>query len=299
MKKKVRVNEKSIIFQDSGAFSAMVFKDHIDLGEYMQYIIENEDKIKIYCNLDIIGDHEATWRNQAIMEEAGLRPLPVFHARTDPPELLERCLEYDYFALGGIAHAPSYKLRIQTLDRWWEQIVDDNGFPRSKVHGFGMADIRLMSRYPWFSIDSSSWTAYGRFGIVIFPKTKNGKPQYNQPPIKLHTSKRSEKANDAKALHYERLTKVEQNVFLDYIGERDVPLGKSKLRKVKSGYMLRKNEVFINKEKTRVEKKLEEGIINNNWYRDFINYCYYQEVCDSQKPYPWSWKRKRKTEMLF
>lgn len=298
MKKKVRVNKNSIIFQDSGEFSAKGYGDTIDLFEYIQYIKDNEKYIKVYCVLDVIGDAEKTWANQKIMEDEGLKPLPVFHSK-DSLEYLERCLEYDYFAIGGMAHAPSYLKRIDVLDPAWEKIVDKNGFPKSKVHGFGMADLRLVSRYPWWSIDSSSWTAYGRYGIVIFPKTKRGIPQFDKPPIKMYTSKRSKKKKEANALHFDLLTKVEQQVFIEYLNKRDVPLGKSIIKKVKSGYRLRKKEVFINPEKTTVEKRLEEGVINNNWFRDYINYCYYQEVCLSQKEYPWSWKKKRKTEMLF
>ena len=71
------------LFLDSGAFSAMTQGVKIDIYEYIDFIKEHEDVLEVYANLDVIGSAEGTWKNQMIMEEAGLKPLPVFHYGED------------------------------------------------------------------------------------------------------------------------------------------------------------------------------------------------------------------------
>ena len=37
-----------------------------------------------------------------------------------------------------------------------------------KVHGFGMTNPNLMQRYPWYSVDLSSWLKTGMYGVCAF-----------------------------------------------------------------------------------------------------------------------------------
>ena len=67
------------IMLDSGAFSAYTKGESVNLAEYMAYIKKYEKYFTCYVNLDVIGDAEASARNQAIMEANGLHPMPVFH----------------------------------------------------------------------------------------------------------------------------------------------------------------------------------------------------------------------------
>jgi len=137
------------LFLDSGAFSADKSGNPIDIDAYMKFIHENKDDISIYANLDVIGDWPATWTNQRIMEAEGLTPIPVHHLE-DPMKCLDWCLDYDYFALGGIAGGATTKDRIRFFDKCWNVICDKDGFPKSKVHGFGMASPSLIKKWPWY-----------------------------------------------------------------------------------------------------------------------------------------------------
>jgi hypothetical protein len=59
------------------------------------------------------------------------------------------------------------------LDRIWDRyLTDGSGRPRLKVHGFGLTAIPLMQRYPWYSVDSSSWVQIASVGSVILPRGK-------------------------------------------------------------------------------------------------------------------------------
>ena len=37
---------------------------------------------------------------------------------------------------------------------------------RAKTHGWGMTTVKAMARQPWFSVDSSSWLSFGRWGLL-------------------------------------------------------------------------------------------------------------------------------------
>lgn len=149
-------------FLDSGAFSAWSKSKIIDLSMYCDFIYKNIDRLDVYAALDVIGNEEVTKNNYLQMIERDLRPLPCFHI-TDSVELLELYLDYsDYIALGGIAKK-SKKVRLKWLDKIF------SSYPQIRFHGFGIQDRDILSRYPWFSVDSSSWHIMARFGGICTP----------------------------------------------------------------------------------------------------------------------------------
>jgi hypothetical protein len=54
------------------------------------------------------------------------------------------------------------------LDEVFAHYLTFAGAPIIKVHGFGMTTFELMARYPWYSVDSSSWLMGGRNGTALF-----------------------------------------------------------------------------------------------------------------------------------
>lgn len=157
------------IFLDSGAFSAFTQGVKIDLPKYCRYIQQNEDIIDIASVLDGIGDPLLTYQNQKAMESHGVRPLPCFHYAEDERYLEYYVANYDYITLGGMVPVSTKDLFIW-LDRIWERYLTDGaGRPRVKVHGFGLTSVPLMQRYPWHSVDSSSWVQFARTGNIMIP----------------------------------------------------------------------------------------------------------------------------------
>ena len=163
------------VFLDSGAFSAYSLGVKIDLPTYCDYIIRNQDIIRVEDGvmmasvLDGIGDPLLTWQNQQRMEKLGAKPLPCFHAGEDERYLEHYVKNYEYITLGGMVGGSTKQLMIW-LDRIWENyLTDGSGRPRLKVHGFGITAIPLMERYPWYSCDSSSWIQSAAFGAVVTP----------------------------------------------------------------------------------------------------------------------------------
>lgn len=164
------------VFLDSGAFSAHTLGVTIDIKDYCDYIIRNRDIIRHEDNvcmasvLDGIGDDKKTYENQLTMERMGACPLPCFHFGEDDRYLEWYIKRYPYITIGGLVGKSNPDV-INWLDRIWEKhILDGSGKPRLKVHAFGVTRIELMERYPWHSVDSSSWIQYAVYGHIFFPE---------------------------------------------------------------------------------------------------------------------------------
>lgn len=196
------------VFLDSGAFSAHTLGAVISVQDYCDYIKRNSDVIRVEDGdlmasvLDGIGDPLQTYRNQLAMEELGVRPLPCFHYGEDLRYLEHYVKNYTYITIGGMVGKSTAALQTW-LDRIWESyLVDGAGNAKLKVHAFGVTSIPLMERYPWFSVDSSSWIQMAAFGSVLLPE--QGKP--------ISVSEKSPSRHTA-GQHAMNLTQIEQ----DYI----------------------------------------------------------------------------------
>lgn len=196
------------VFLDSGAFSAYTLGVEIDLPTYCDYINRNrdiwrvEDGVVMASVLDGIGDPLKTFQNQKHMEYLGAKPLPCFHAGEDERYLEYYVQNYEYITLGGMVGSSTKQLCIW-LDRMWDRyLTDGSGRPRLKVHGFGITAIPIMERYPWYSVDSSSWIQSAAFGSIITPK---------HGPMSV--SEKSPSRHDA-GQHVTTLTPIEQDYVL-------------------------------------------------------------------------------------
>lgn len=197
--------ENAKIFLDSGAFSAWTLGHHIDLPTYCDYIKRNSDIIRVEDGdvmasvLDGIGDPQKTYENQLWMEHLGVRPLPCFHFGEDERYLEWYVKNYRYITIGGMVGKSNLQLSTW-LDRIWEKyLIDGTGRPRCKVHAFGITARDIIHRYPWHSVDSSSWVQGASFGFIITPKWKN-----------ITVSEKSGARHTAGA-HYSTLTQVERD----------------------------------------------------------------------------------------
>lgn len=165
---KIRFIDKNI-FLDSGAYSAWTKGVEIDIDAYIEFIKKNKKSLTVYACLDVIGDYNKTLANQRYMESKKLNPLWVFHSTKEPFELLkEMSQEYNYIALGGVAGViKSKKKQIEYLDKCFSIIGN------KKVHGFGITSQELLLRYPFYSVDSTTWLGGGMRAEIY--KYQNGR----------------------------------------------------------------------------------------------------------------------------
>jgi hypothetical protein len=167
------------VFLDSGAFSAFTKGVTVNIPKYCDYIkrnldiIEHVDGVPLASVLDGIGDPLKTYQNQLEMEKLGVRPLPCFHYGEDERYLEWYIANYSYITLGGMVPISTPQLKLW-LDRIWEKyLTDGSGRPKVRVHGFGLTTVSLMERYPWYSVDSSSWVQTARVGgMLLLPEAR-------------------------------------------------------------------------------------------------------------------------------
>jgi hypothetical protein len=280
---------KPKVFVDSGAFTAMTRGKTISLDRYIRFLKRHKDQIDFYSVLDDINDPEKTLKNQKIMEDAGLKPIPCFHYGEDPKYLVQYLAQYDYVSIGGMVPITTTALR------WWLDFIfanficDSQGIPKTKIHAFGMTTLSLITRYPWFSVDSSRWLAIGRFGSIFIPKLRNGNYTYQENPIQVNLSARS-KTTWEESIHIDRLPEEIRNSAIKYIEGHGFKLGKSELKSVPNNYQLGENEVWINKETGEVEKIIEIGLSNDYKQRDSFNSIFFKELEKSIPEWPWPFK---------
>lgn len=175
------------IFLDSGAFSAFTLGTAVDIGRYCDFIHANDDIIardqgtKMIAPLDVIGGGpgefyektktaELSLKNMEEMERRGTQPLPCFHYN-EPWEYLDYyASKYDYIALGGLVRDDLY-----SLENWFRQVFErtcnSDGTPRVRFHGFSLTALQLMLKYPWYSVDSSTWVQWAANGLVLMPRS--------------------------------------------------------------------------------------------------------------------------------
>jgi hypothetical protein len=199
--------EQFSFFLDSGAYSAWTRGTEIDLDEYCAFIRANAEHLEVYACLDVIPGKpgrlasqaereqaaEETWDNYLYMRREGLDPLPVYHYG-EPPRFLERMLEFgcDYIGIGGLVSV-SGKDRKLWLDDLFLRLTDEQGRPIVRTHGFGMTSVPLIFRYPWYSVDSTSWIQSTMNGMVMLPAVRDGAFVFDETPTNVTVSASNDK----------------------------------------------------------------------------------------------------------
>jgi len=165
--KMIENNNQVSLFLDSGAFSAWTQKIEINIDDYIAFIKKYENSLELFANLDSIGNAEKTLDNQNYMESKGVKPLPCFHFGEEKKYIEYYSENYDYIALGGMVGRSKKDLEPWLDKIWGDFLTNPDGSAKIKVHGFGMTSVSLMKKYPWYSVDSTSWVLTGRFGGVF------------------------------------------------------------------------------------------------------------------------------------
>ncbi len=276
--------ERDFSFYESDEFWKFV-------DDYVAFVKENENNIDTYVNVDVIFNPELSWKVQKYMEKKGLHPLPVFHAGEDFKWLKKYVDNYDYIGIGGLGQTISRsKWRMSMGDPAFSIICDEKGMPRVKVHGFAMTSPDLIVTYPFYSVDSTSWFQFGKFGLLIVPKKIDGKYVYSESPHIISVSTRKKRKMEAENFDY--LPELEKKAVLEYVEIKGFKMGRSDLETVE--YDRSRSELPISKtERSNKEILIEEGVCNNVYIRDTLNLEYFLDLETHIPPWPRKWKRKR------
>lgn len=279
-------------FLDSGAYSAWTRGVKIDIDEYIEFIRNHLEYIDVYAVLDDLEDAEVSYKNWEYMRRKGLKPLPVFHAHA-PKKYLEIYIrETNYIAIGAIAKMSTID-RLRHLDGLWDYyLTDKDGYPIVKTHGFGLTSLTIMSRYPWYSVDSTSWILMAAYGSIYVPRFVGGKWQYDSTPLGIVVSNMSPSIKD-EGRHFTTLSKRGQEVVLSYLSLKGYCLGRSEVREEPNNYKLKDGERWsgnVLSETTReVEVVVEEGLCNSSSQRAELNVLYFKDFVGTLP----NWKERR------
>jgi len=220
---------------DSGAYTAWGLNKQVDLTRYIDWLGQNQQWLDSYVALDIIpgvrgkqltvADMEAgakaSWSAFVTMRNAGLNPMPVYH-------LGERLYWLDKMIDSGAGYigigAAGMKDRQFRYDQIFAHLCGRRGFPEARIHGFAMTSPSLLYRYPWHSVDSTTWGHWSRYGCVQVPVVRGGVERYDVPPHIVHVSDLSAQSGslaiDAAVLkqpsQYGKLGTVERKVVDKY-----------------------------------------------------------------------------------
>lgn len=212
---------------DSGAFSAWKRNLNLPLKEYIDYCKRHKDESAMYVNMDCIPgenglmDHSQSsieksaaksYGNLQIMKSEGLRPVPVFH-QGETFNWLDKMLEDGETYIGISPYMKSHQSEIiKWMDKCFSRICDSKGRPLIGTHGFGVTACNLCIRYPWRSVDSTSWSVGGGYGSILIPHYVNGVPDYLRPPQTLKLSARKQDQSNG----FDGLSTAQQDVVREH-----------------------------------------------------------------------------------
>ena len=244
------------------------FYEYMD--SYANFIHANNSWIDAYANVDVIPNPELTWRNQQYLEnEHRIEPVPVIHYTTDTSWITRYIEEgYDYIGLGGLVGSTNKAECQAWLDKAFDCICG-GGLPRVQVHGFGVTSYHLLTRYPWTTVDSTSWAKSGGFGNIYVPRKRKGKFVFDVEPFVIAVSLDSSKLGDS-GQHYNTLTEAEQDLVLEWLDYIDVPLGEV------VGNLITK-----------------WGVRTRHTDRQKANILFFEAVADNLPKWPWKYKSHR------
>lgn len=297
---------------DSGAFSAWMKQTKINLDEYIDFCLENLDVITYIVNLDVIPgkfgqkslpaieiERSASkgYENYLYMLSRGIpkeKLIHVFHQGEDFKWLKKMVGEIPYIGLSP-ANDRTTPEKMMWLDSCMPLVTDSSGMPAVKFHGFAVTSLRLMLRYPWYSVDSTSWVMTGRMGSVYVPKFRQGQYDYMIDPFKVAVSDRSPSNKEA-GKHFRTYSPLEQQVIQEYLDHKSYKIGHSEFRLEHKDYKPQENERWFGGARPdglrEVELIIEPGLANDYMQRDELNIQYFLDLEKALPEWPWPFRLK-------
>lgn len=233
----------SKLFIDSGAFTAHTKGKEIDVDDYIKFVNENSDQIDAFAQVDHIPGvwgkprtpeelAEApilSWENYLYMVDKVVEPkklLPIFHQGEDF-KYLKQMIEYKYSngePIDYIGISCNKELTSNSWIAWFNEcfrIISESSNPNVKTHAFGMTSLKILSSFPFYSSDSTSWLKSAAMGNILV--TVNGKSKSVYVSCRGELNK--EHINNQSAAVKEEVTRIcnKYDISLDTLTTQDNP----------------------------------------------------------------------------
>lgn len=193
---------------DSGAFTFLKSKKRDDLNfrsyaiKYANFIRQNN--IDKFFELDIdslVGIKEVEHLRNEIERIVEKQSIPVWHKNRGKDYFVEMCKNYPYVALGGIALK-----EIPSFEKIFPWFIETAHKYETKIHGLGFTKMRQLSKFPFDSVDSTTWHSGMRFGeLHLF---KNGTIIRNRSVVKGVKCKSLKDTNETNILNLNEWMKM-------------------------------------------------------------------------------------------
>jgi len=192
---------------------------------YIEWVKKNYDYFDFFVELDIqeiVSQKKVDeWREIYVSEGIAEKCVMVHHSFNTNEEfdnLINNQQKSNYIGLEGIrpnSEIMDYNLLLKAA---YEKGV--------RVHGFAFTRSKLLYKYPFYSVDSTSWTTSVLFGAhSIFMEgnmtnisCKNDFFKHNIP-IEMHPTNRG-KANEKKKMEIAHLEYIKMELFFTKLWER-------------------------------------------------------------------------------
>lgn len=179
---KERTPEGSLLWIDSGAFTAYTTGKKITVEQYADHLEANRGSWDYAFTLDVIGDHRASMRQTEDLINRGYPVTPIFTFGTPLKEFRAMCRDYGYIGAGGIVPLAKDRARVLKYLRTLTHVADEYG---TAVHALGMAGRQTVISTRVWSADSSTVSSAPLYGNV---------PIYSRKEHRLKMLQASDKA---------------------------------------------------------------------------------------------------------
>jgi hypothetical protein len=253
--------QRTVLALDSGAYSVYREKKKgnvmtINIGGLIIFLLTRGEYLHLSFALDVIDqeddlDGAVSYDNWAYMRRFIPDVIPTYHSGKDLNYLKRYLDKSEIVAVGGSADDPPKK-REEQLDHIWQTyLLDRNGKPRAKIHGLGLTSAELVAKWPWYSVDSTSWAKDAGYRSVLIPqKSQTGSGyDYTKTPIRVSVTLRP---FNIPRNHITRLPKNKADHVIEYLAKMGFHVGR--------GY--------------RSDPRYEPGLCNDPTMRYQINAIY-------------------------
>ena len=132
--------------------------------EYIAFCREHGHRFDVYANFDYVEHSPTVWELQEELEGQGIAPIPTVHGDSGL-EWMHRYIDKGYTYLGiGAGHRWGSKTKVL---KYLDAVFDIAAKTGTHLHGYGMTAPEQIARYPWYSVDSSTWLKMAANGWVL------------------------------------------------------------------------------------------------------------------------------------
>ena len=169
------------IMMDSGAFSFRAYRARLErLGKvkelaalptreqfvdtFIAFVKKNSHKWDFYMDVDLDVNASLIYKNHVKILKRGIKPVPVFHG-DDDVDYLRRYADLGH-TLVSVGAPPMHGGRHQKR-KYLDAVFNIASKSGLKIHGLALTSPWQVMAFPFFSVDSSSWSRVAGYGGIM------------------------------------------------------------------------------------------------------------------------------------